>query len=350
MKIKAIIIASAMMFAFLASGCTDNNSGSGGGSGNSQSSATEDSNPGGDSNETNNGEYENDDGFFNNSDDSSKDGEASGEPSSENSGDADSSESSQSSDMSTADSDATRISLGAEELRSTLIGWGLGKDRDELSRPIDAVKAQRQYGKYSSLFIDASGKNTVCLTFDEGYENGCTADILDTLKKTGVKAAFFVTYDYCVNSPELVERMIKEGHIVGNHTYSHPSLPECTDDEVKEEVMRLHDYVKENFGYEMKYFRFPKGEFSEKTLSLLQSMGYTSVFWSFAYQDWDVDRQPSAAEAAEKVTSATHRGAVFLLHAVSKANADALADIIDYWNTAGYTVETLDDIDLKENA
>lgn len=246
----------------------------------------------------------------------------------------------------TADADAERIAVAFAE-DGTLIGWGLGKSRDGLNRPIDAVNAQEKYGKYSSLFIDLSETDTVYLTFDEGYENGYTADILDTLKAQGVKAVFFVTYDYCKSSPELVERMIADGHTVGNHSYSHPSFPKCSESEVIEEVTLLHDYVKENFGYEMTLFRFPMGEYSEKTLCALQKLGYTSVFWSFAYQDWNADSQPSSQEAYNTVTSALHSGGIYLLHAVSKANAESLGDIISFWKENGYTVGDLEELAKK---
>ena len=254
--------------------------------------------------------------------------------------------------LKTAAADAERIGVISENLTigtknrtqtfssadNTLIGWGLGRDRDSLGRPIDAVKAQEKYGAHSALFIDASGEKNLYLTFDEGYENGYTGAILDTLKEKGVKAVFFVTYDYCVSSPDLVERMIAEGHTVGNHSYTHPSFPSCSEEKVVEEVMTLHDYVKENFDYEMKLFRFPMGEFSERTLLQLENLGYTSVFWSFAYQDCNTESQPSAEEAFETVTSAAHSGAIYLLHAVSKANAEALGDIIDFWRSEGYEV------------
>lgn len=247
------------------------------------------------------------------------------------------------SEIQSADVQAERIAVAFAEDNS-LVGWGLGRERDSLNRPVDAVNAQKKYGEKSALFIDPSGSKTVYLTFDEGYENGYTASILDTLKETGVKAAFFVTYDYCKNSPELVERMIREGHIVGNHSYSHPSFPKCTDEEVKEEITLLHEYVKDNFNYEMTLFRFPMGEFSEKTLSEVQKSGYTSVFWSFAYKDWNADAQPSSMEAYNTVTNALHSGGIYLLHAVSKANAESLGDIISYWKQNGYTVGDLEQL------
>ena len=344
MKIKAFMIAALMLGAFVLSGCTDNNNTDGG---NTPSASDSDSQSG-----NNNGEYENDDGFFNNSDESGSEGEApsdgsdSSEKDSDNSGSDDSD--ADESDMSVVDVFAARTGSGADTLRSALIGWGLGRERDSLDRPLDALNAQKQYGEYSSLFIDDSGDKTVYLTFDEGYENGYTSAILDTLKKAGVKAVFFVTYDYCVSAPDLVERMIAEGHTVGNHSYSHPSFPQCSEEEVKEEVMLLHDYVRENFGYEMTLFRFPKGEFSEKTLAQLDSLGYTSVFWSFAYVDWNADDQTDAREAFDTITSATHSGGIYLLHAVSKANADCLGDVIDYWKNNGYTVGDINTLAAKE--
>ena len=353
MKIKAFMIAVLMLGAFVLSGCTENNNDAGGGSGTPSGSGS------GSQSDDNNGEYKNDDGFFNNSEDSGNNSEDSGSGSetpsdsseppkdgSENSGSDNSG--AEESDMSMVDVAAARIGLGADDLRSTLIGWGLGREKDSLGRPLDALNAQEKYGKYSSIFIDDSGEKTVYLTFDEGYENGYTSAILDTLKRTGVKAVFFVTYDYCVSAPDLVERMIAEGHTVGNHSYSHPSFPQCNEDEVKEEVMLLHDYVKDNFNYEMTLFRFPKGEFSEKTLYQIHSLGYTNVFWSFAYVDWNAGEETSAKEAFNTITSATHNGGIYLLHAVSKANADCLGDVIDYWKNNGYTVGDLNALAAKE--
>ena len=250
--------------------------------------------------------------------------------------------------LKTAEAEAERIGVMLPTIAdsvsadNTLIGWGLGRDRDDFGRPIDAVKAQEKYGGRSALFIDTSEEKRVFLTFDEGYENGHTAAILDTLKEKGVHAAFFVTYDYCVSSPDLVKRMIAEGHTVGNHSYTHPSFPSLSPEETEKEVMTLHDYVRENFGYEMKLFRFPMGEFSERTLIQMESMGYTSVFWSFAYKDWDPDSQPAPSEALKTVTESVHSGAIYLLHAVSEANSKALGGIIDRWREEGYEIADID--------
>lgn len=220
-------------------------------------------------------------------------------------------------------------------INTSKIGWGLGKERDNLNRPLDAVQAEEKYANYSARFL--TGDKKICLTFDEGYENGYTAEILDILKEKGVKAVFFVTYDYCKSSPELVKRMLAEGHTVGNHSYTHPSFPDLSEKEMIDEVMALHDYVAENFGYNMTLFRFPKGEFSEKALSVVKSLGYTSVFWSFAYNDWDTNSQPDKNTALEKIKSSTHSG-IYLLHAVSATNSAILGEVIDCWQAEGYEV------------
>lgn len=218
------------------------------------------------------------------------------------------------------------------------IAWGLGSSIDEYNRPTDAVAAQEKYSNLQGLFVGSAEHKNLWLTFDEGYENGCTAQILDTLKEKGVHAVFFVTYDYVEKNPDLVRRMIDEGHTVGNHTYSHPSLAECSPEKLREELVKLHDYVKQQFDYDMYVMRPPMGEFSEQVLSTAKELGYTTVLWSFAYQDWITDKQPNPDIAFEKITSKTHNGAVYLLHAVSTTNAAILGDVLDYWKNNGYVV------------
>lgn len=222
---------------------------------------------------------------------------------------------------------------------NTKIAYGMGVETDSENRPLGAVAAQREYGENRALFIGESSQPPhLWLTFDEGYENGYTAEILDTLKEKGVSAVFFVTYDYCTRNHELVKRMIDEGHTVGNHTFSHPSLPECSNDELVAELSLLHDYVKKEFGYDMYVMRPPKGEFSQRVLECAAQMGYTTVLWSFAYPDWDVNAQPEQEAAYRKITSKTHNGAVYLLHAVSETNATILGRVIDYWRGEGYII------------
>lgn len=224
---------------------------------------------------------------------------------------------------------------GAQGLDTTKLGWGPGGPVDENNRPDGATVYQEKYGQYAADFIRENNQN-IYLTFDEGYENGYTDDILDTLKEKGVQAVFFVTMPYVQSEPELVQRMIDEGHIVGNHSVNHPSFPEISFEECQQEIMELHDYVKENFGYEMSLFRFPMGEFSEADLKVVQDLGYRSVFWSFAYRDWLVDEQPDPQEAIATIEDKCHPGAIYLLHAVSETNAQILGQVIDDLRGEGY--------------
>ena len=181
-------------------------------------------------------------------------------------------------------------------------------------------------------------QNRIYLTFDEGYENGYTAKILDVLKEKECPAVFFVTMPYVRQQPDLIKRMIDEGHIVGNHSVNHPSagLPSQSKWEQEQELLVLHDYVKTQFGYEMKLFRYPAGVFSEQSLAIVQNLGYTSVFWSFAYKDWDISAQPVEAESLKKLTDRLHPGAIYLLHAVSSTNANILGAFIDEARNQGY--------------
>lgn len=219
-------------------------------------------------------------------------------------------------------------------------GWGQGTQTDNLNRPGGCLQYQEKYSSHAVRFImDDGEEKNIYLTFDEGYENGYTPDILDTLKKKNVKAVFFITMDYAKKEPELVQRMIDEGHIVGNHSVTHPSagLPSQSLEQQENEVMELHNYVKENFGYEMYLFRFPAGIFSEQSLGILDKCGYTGVFWSFAYHDWDPENQMAYGEALQKTVDCLHPGAVYLLHAVSSTNTEILGEFIDTAIAQGYT-------------
>lgn len=223
-------------------------------------------------------------------------------------------------------------------LDSTPQGWGHGGPIDEkTNRPQSPEAFQTKYKQYNADFIRADDKN-LYLTFDEGYENGYTAKILDILKEKKAPAVFFVTYDYAKKNPELIRRMIDEGHIVGNHSYSHPSLPTLPLDKAAEDVKKLHDYIKEEFNYTMTLFRFPMGEFSERDLALLNEMGYKSVFWSFAYKDWDVNSQMNPSEALKSLENSLHSGGIYLLHAVSSTNAEILGDFIDSARAKGLNI------------
>ncbi|MCD7873205.1 MAG: polysaccharide deacetylase family protein [Clostridiales bacterium] len=234
--------------------------------------------------------------------------------------------------------EATGVKLGVEEYDSSAVTWGPGNIKEH-QRPTDPVNLQNKFSELSAQWLLSDEKN-ICLTFDEGYENGYTAQILDTLKEKNVKAIFFCTYDYVKDNPELVRRMIDEGHIVGNHSYTHYNMTEVDLQTASDEITMLHDYMAQMFQYDMKYFRFPEGVFSEQTIALAAELGYRSVFWSFAYADWDRDNPPDETEAFKKITSSTHNGEIMLLHAVSKTNADILPDVIDDIKNQGYNFTT----------
>lgn len=222
------------------------------------------------------------------------------------------------------------------------INFGLGREKTAAGQPADAVFYSQRYGKYDADFIGPASGNSIRLTFDEGYENGYTASILDTLKEKNVRAVFFVTAHYVQANPDLVRRMIAEGHEVGSHSVSHPIFPNLSNSQALKEVMDLHRMLQREFGYDMRLFRFPTGAFCERDLALLQALGYRSVFWSFGYRDWDPDKQPGSRAAMQKLTQALHPGAIYLLHAVSRDNAAVLGSFIDLCRQRGYTVAPYD--------
>lgn len=226
-------------------------------------------------------------------------------------------------------------------LDGTKKGFGQGRETDELNRPLGGLMFNADYSKYGAYSLDESesAEKQIYLTFDQGYENGFTAPILDTLKEKNVKAVFFLTGDYAKRNSGLVQRMIDEGHILGNHGMKHASIPElsaCSVADAENEIMSLHDFVKETYGYEMKYFRPPCGEYSERAAAIAQRLGYKTLFWSFAYADWDVNDQPDTAEAFERVSGAAHGGGIFLLHSVSETNCTILPKVIDSFREQGF--------------
>lgn len=198
--------------------------------------------------------------------------------------------------------------------------------------------------KYDAYALGDTSQKVIYLTFDEGYENGYTAPILDTLKKTGVKAMFFVTSPYVEQNPDLIKRMVDEGHLVCNHTKSHPSMPKYTSDSSKfnEQLQDVETKYKSITGQDMpKFFRPPMGQYSEKSLAMTQALGYKTIFWSFAYKDFDVNNQPTPEYAKRKILDNLHNGGIFLLHAVSKTNADILEEVLLETQNQGYRFELL---------
>lgn len=187
--------------------------------------------------------------------------------------------------------------------------------------------------------------NSIYLTFDLGYEAGYTEHILDALKENNVKAAFFITGHYLNTQTDLVKRMIEEGHIVGNHTVNHKSLVDLSDEEIEKEIMDLHNALYDKLGYEMTYFRPPKGEYSQRVLSIAQKLGYTTVLWSSAYDDWDENNQGREDYGKSKILDNLHNGCVLLLHGTSKDNSNILDYVLKETISRGYEFKSLDEFE-----
>ena len=200
--------------------------------------------------------------------------------------------------------------------------------------------------KYNGYFLGDTSKKIIYLTFDEGYEKGFTSKILDILKANNVKAAFFVTTTYIKSEPDLIKRMVDEGHLVCNHSTTHPSMARITDkDKFNNELNICQETFKKLTGKEMpKYFRPPMGKYSELSLYYTQLLGYKTIFWSFAYADWLQEKQPSEEYAKEIIMRRTHNGGIFLLHAVSETNANILDYVLKQWKEQGYELKTLDEL------
>ena len=230
----------------------------------------------------------------------------------------------------------------ASVISNKKIGWGIKRNENH-KQPDLGRKNKEILEKYNGIAMGNDKDKFVYLTFDEGYEAGYTSDLLDILKSNDVKAAFFITGHYLNSHPELVQRMIDEGHIVGNHTVNHKSMPDLDDNKIKEEIMNLHTAVYEKFNYEMKYIRPPMGEFSERTLEIIRNLGYRTTMWSLAYDDWDEKKQGREEYGKEKILSNIHNGAVILLHANSIDNSNILDNCIKEIKNMGYEFKTLDE-------
>ena len=203
-----------------------------------------------------------------------------------------------------------------------------------------------QLKNYGAAYIGDTGQKVIYLTFDAGYENGCTAKILDVLKKHNVPAAFFLVGNYIRQNGDLVRRMVAEGHTVGNHTMHHYDMSRISDmDAFKKELCDLEAIFKETTGKDMpKYYRPPQGIYSEENLKMAQELGYRTVFWSLAYVDWNNDAQPTAEQAFSKLLPRIHNGAVVLLHSTSATNAQILDELLSKWTAMGYTFAPISDL------
>lgn len=225
--------------------------------------------------------------------------------------------------------------------------WGL-RFHEEGQQPIGNTSPS-VLSAYDAVYAGDPEKPVLYLTFDAGYENGCTAQILDTLKRHQVPAAFFLVGHYLETNPQLVQRMVDEGHIVGNHTWSHCDMTQLSQKEAfSSQLQRLSDKFTEITGLEMApYYRPPQGAYSEDNLKLAKELGYKTVFWSLAYADWDNDHQPTAEEAFSKLIPRVHNGAVVLLHSTSTTNAAILDELLTRWKEMGYTFAPIHELFIQ---
>lgn len=221
--------------------------------------------------------------------------------------------------------------------------FGFKKSKDGKLPSIDEEGFKDVLQKHGAIFLGNTAQKELYLTFDNGYENGNTAKILDVLKEKRVPAIFFVTGHYVKDQPVLLKRMATEGHLIGNHSWSHPDMTRITKEQIQDEMNRVKTGVASLTGQQdMRFERPPRGIFSDRSLAAVRELGYTSVFWSIAYVDWDPKDQKGWRYAYDKVVAQLHPGAVILLHTVSKDNAEALGAIIDEARRQGYEFKRLD--------
>ena len=236
-------------------------------------------------------------------------------------------------------------------LPNTMASWWFKRNENheipEVQNEIDLTKYDAWYAKTDIT----DGEKPVFLTFDCGYENGYTPGILDVLKKHKAPAAFFVCKHFIEDQPDLIKRMKEEGHVVGNHTSNHICMPESDERTIREEIANNANYMKEATGYEMdSFFRPPKGEYSERTLQITKNMGYTTVFWSLAYPDYDVNNQPGADYVIERFDKYIHPGAIPLIHNISESNAQALDTVLTNLEKEGYSFQSLYNLSQAKNS
>ena len=222
--------------------------------------------------------------------------------------------------------------------------WGLGFAA-EGTQPTGNVSAA-ELAKYNAYYVGSDQDKVIYLTFDAGYENGNTEPILDALKKHNATATFFVVGHYLETAPELVKRMVEEGHTVGNHTYHHPDMSSISDKAAfAKEMDAVAALYQEITGQEMPlYYRPPQGKYSKENLQMAQELGYTTFFWSLAYVDWYQDQQPTHEEAFEKLISRIHPGAIVLLHSTSQTNGEIMDELLTKWEEMGYTFRPLSEL------
>ena len=222
--------------------------------------------------------------------------------------------------------------------------WGLGFGA-EGTQPTGNTTSD-ELAKYDAHYVGSSKEKVIYLTFDCGYENGNTELILDALKKHDVQATFFVVGHFLESAPELVKRMVEEGHTVGNHTYHHPDMSKISDQaSFQKEMEDVETLFTEITGQEMaSYYRPPQGKYSTNNLEMAKNLGYHTFFWSLAYVDWYQDKQPTKEEAFEKLIGRIHPGAIVLLHNTSSTNGAILDELLGKWEAMGYEFRPLSDL------
>lgn len=222
--------------------------------------------------------------------------------------------------------------------------WGLSF-QEEGKRPVGNATIE-ELSRYNAFYAENTEEKKIYLTFDAGYENGNTPAILDALKKHEAPATFFVVGNFISENQELIKRMEAEGHIVGNHTMTHPDMSKIsTQESFQKELSGVEDIYKEITGKEMtKFYRPPQGIYSTLNLSMAKEMGYHTFFWSLAYVDWYQDNQPDPQEAIEKLTRRIHPGAIVLLHSTSSTNAQILDELLNKWEDMGYSFHSLNEL------
>ncbi|HJA42790.1 MAG TPA: polysaccharide deacetylase family protein [Candidatus Dorea stercoravium] len=228
--------------------------------------------------------------------------------------------------------------------------WGLGFQEE--GRPPVGNATSQELAQYDAFYLGDTDKKRIYLTFDAGYENGNTAPILDALKKHEAPAAFFVVGNFISENPDLIRRMEEEGHIVGNHTSTHPDMSRiATLEAFREELEGVEASYKEITGKEMtRFYRPPQGKYNVENLKMAKELGYHTFFWSLAYVDWYQDDQPSKEEAFDKLLGRIHPGAIVLLHSTSSTNGEIMDELLEKWEDMGYSFGSLEELAQRREA
>lgn len=222
--------------------------------------------------------------------------------------------------------------------------WGLSFP--ENGKPPVTNATVEELKQYDTYYMEDTQEKKIYLTFDCGYENGNTETILDALKKHKAPATFFVVGHFLKSEPNLIRRMVEEGHIVGNHTWSHPDMTKISSlDAFSKELSQVEELYKETTGKDMvKFYRPPQGKYSTQNLKMAQELGYKTFFWSLAYVDWNQDQQPTQEEAFDKLLNRVHPGAIVLLHNTSSTNGQIMDELLQKWEDMGYTFHSLEEL------